>query len=330
MPTIPSTSVPLDPLTSVALPELDFFSGERLVDGPTPDPDDDDVIFVQPESGMISQDTLSQCPPQAIAKPHNVDPASLILHSPSSIIGTPFDPSPRFEYPFPSAEAPTDVVQELHPIVPSFHLISPVPAFPSIMPPLPLPGPLPLSTVTVPPVKLRPKTRNFSPTHPKLQARDPPVPPGLKQKLHLNGIGATATIKIQGFDITSLTLPSRSGVGRARGVSLSTLTKHANEPLGDAQIFNSRPETASVTKAGGIGEKQARVANKWKRHTLARCERDREFVVEAQAGAKHEPVEYSAATVAVVDILGGRPTRVPTRPPIPYVQPGVAPSHRPS
>ncbi|PIL35621.1 hypothetical protein GSI_02349 [Ganoderma sinense ZZ0214-1] len=284
MPTIPPTCVPLDPLTSIALPDPDFFSGEGLVNGPTPDPDDDDVMFVQPDSGMVSQDSLSQCPPQAIAKPHNVDPASLILHSPSSIIGTPFDPSPRFEYPFPTSAAPADIIQELEPIVPSFHLISPAPAFPSIMPPLPLPGSLPLMTVTVSPVKSRPETRNFSPTHPKLQARDPPVPPGLKHKLNQNGTGAAATIKIHGFDITSLTLPTLSSVGRGRGVSLSTLTdKHAHEPLGEAQILNSRPETASVTKAGGIGEKQARVANKWKRHTLARCERDREFVVDAQA-----------------------------------------------
>ena len=55
MPTIPPTCVPLDPLTSVALPESDFFSGEGLVNGPTPDPDNDDMILVQPDSGMVSQ-----------------------------------------------------------------------------------------------------------------------------------------------------------------------------------------------------------------------------------------------------------------------------------
>ena len=197
------------------------------------------------------------------------------------------------------------------------------------MPSLPLPGPLPLATITVPPAKPRAEPRNFSPTHLKLQARDPPVPPGLKQKLNQHASGTAATIKIHGFDVTTLTLPKAGSVGRARGVSLSTLNgKHAQEPLGKAQNLNSRLEVTPVTKAGGIGEKQARGANKWKRHTLARCERDRESVAEA-AGAKHEPVECSAASVADIHILGGRPTRVPTRSPIPYVPPTAVPSHRP-
>ena len=217
--------------------------------------------------------------------------------------------------------------------MPSFHLSSSISAFTPVIPTLPPPGPPPLATITVLPVKPRAETRNFSPTHPKLQARDPPVPPGLKHKLSQNGVGTAATIKIHGFDITALTLPKQpgAGVGRARGVSLSTLTGKHNraQPLGGAEVRDGCAEVESVTKAGGIGEKQqVCVANKWKRHTLARCERDREFVVDIHgpttATAKREPKGSSVA------VLGGKSTRVPTRLPIPYVPPPAAvPSHRP-
>ncbi|KAI1797165.1 hypothetical protein LXA43DRAFT_399114 [Ganoderma leucocontextum] len=321
MPTVPPTCVPVDPLASIPLPESGFFSGNGSVTGPTPDPDNDDVMLVQSDSGMVSQDTPSQCPPQTIAKPHHVEPGSLILHSPSSIIGTPFDLSPRFEYPFPPAAAPADVIQDLEPIVPSFHLVTPHFAFPSVVPPLAVPVSLPLSTSTLSSVKARVDTRNFSPTHLKLQARDPPVPPGLKHKINQNGTGNSATIKIYGFDLASLTLPKQLSVGRARGVSLSNLTDKS-EPLGE--VRNSRSEVASVTKIGGIGEKQACVVNKWKRHTLARCERDRESVVDSAAKCDSE-------CSSVADILSGK-SRVPTRSPIPYIPPTATAAlpHRPS
>ncbi len=189
------------------------------------------------------------------------------------------------------------------------------------MPSLPVPGALPLTTGSALSSKPRADVRSFSPTNWKLQACDPPVPPGLKHRINQNGADHAATVKINGFDVTSLSLPRPSSVGRMRGVSLGTLADKHCELFGE--VRNSRPGVAAVTKAGGIGEKQARVVNKWKRHTLARCERDREFVLDGAASAKRGSGYNSDA-----GILGGRPTRVPTRPPIPYAPPTAAPSRR--
>ena len=55
MPTVPPACVPLDPLTSIPLPESDFLSGDGSVGRPTPDPDDDNLMLVQSDSGAIPQ-----------------------------------------------------------------------------------------------------------------------------------------------------------------------------------------------------------------------------------------------------------------------------------
>lgn len=92
--------------------------------------------------------------------------ANLTLHSPSSIVGTPFDLSPRFEYPFPAG-----AVSE-----PDFSLAAAsYPAFPSALAAFSL-----LSSTSMP--ALPPTTARPAPTHPKLRSCQPPVPPGLAKK----------------------------------------------------------------------------------------------------------------------------------------------------
>ncbi len=89
--------------------------------------------------------------------------SDLSLHSPSSILGTPFDVSPRFEYPFPISSHSGE--QEL--MLPSSlsSVSSPLTAFTSSL------G-----------YASRREVHSYSPTHPKLLPRDPPVPPGLAKK----------------------------------------------------------------------------------------------------------------------------------------------------
>lgn len=96
-----------------------------------------------------------------VMKPH-LSLANLSLHSPSSIVGTPFDVEPRFEYPFPPSSGGTDGDSiSRHG---SMHLS------PTFSPVTFAPSSLPLSRGEVRTVSL------------KLQARDPPVPPGLAKK----------------------------------------------------------------------------------------------------------------------------------------------------
>ena len=55
MPSIPSTCVPVNALDSVVLPDNGLLSVDELISGPTPDPDTDDVVLVQPDDGMVFQ-----------------------------------------------------------------------------------------------------------------------------------------------------------------------------------------------------------------------------------------------------------------------------------
>ncbi|EJF64734.1 hypothetical protein DICSQDRAFT_159789 [Dichomitus squalens LYAD-421 SS1] len=305
MPTVPSTCVPVNALDSVVIPEAGLLPPDEVTSGPTPDPETDDVMLVQTDDGMILEASPSQCPPQTIAKPHRIELGSLILHSPSSIVGTPFDSSPRFEYPFPPAG---DVIDQLEPLVPSFHILSP--SFASFPPPTPsLPPPLPLSfpPSATPAAKPRPQSRCFSPTHLKLNAREPPVPPGLRHKIIRDNTGdSTTMISVMGFDIggaTSLNQPSR---GRRRSGSLSGLSDKlrllTQTPIDPSGV-------ARAKEAARIGAKPPQaheVDIKWKRHSLAICEIDREHDTDDATGGHpgHD---------VIADILRGK-SRGRTRP----------------
>ncbi|KAJ6591662.1 hypothetical protein DFH09DRAFT_1137622 [Mycena vulgaris] len=119
--------------------------------------------------------------------------ADLTLHSPSSmIVGTPFSDanSTRFEYPFPdksatssSPELPSGNSPPHH--SPTFSSISPSPSSSALasasQPQLALNAPPTLQhfPASFPPP---PELSNYSPTHPKMRAVDPPVPPALVKR----------------------------------------------------------------------------------------------------------------------------------------------------
>lgn len=88
----------------------------------------------------------------------------LSLHSPSSIVGTPFDvSSPRYEYPFPTPDA-----QEYEPTLGAALLGNNSHPF--------------VVAATQPPPLLSHPERAFVATHPRHFLRDPPVPPSLVAK----------------------------------------------------------------------------------------------------------------------------------------------------
>ncbi|KAL6298413.1 hypothetical protein BKA93DRAFT_696870, partial [Sparassis latifolia] len=104
-------------------------------------------------------------------KPH-ISLGNLTLHSPSSIMGTPFDLSPRFEYPFPPNVDPAEhTLPATMPTMPTFS--SSLVSFPASFLSVPLPQ-LPMPSTRA--------DRNHSHTHMRMQTRDPPMPPGLAKK----------------------------------------------------------------------------------------------------------------------------------------------------
>ncbi|GJE96226.1 hypothetical protein PsYK624_124200 [Phanerochaete sordida] len=182
MPTVPPTFVSLDSDDELFHHPAVITDDADCLSGPTPDPDFDEGILVPVVigDGVGAVTSHEHFAPKVASKPISMKPrldlSDLSLHSPSSIVGTPFDVSPRFEYPFPpsgsSAEAdsyPPSLNRMMSPFLVPYHS-----AFLPALPP-----PLPLS---------RPEARSHSPTHPKLQHRDPPVPPTLAKKRWSNTI----------------------------------------------------------------------------------------------------------------------------------------------
>ncbi len=102
--------------------------------------------------------------------PSHLGIGDLTLHSPSSIVGTPFDVSPKFEYPFPPS------MPDHQSTVSSIHATS---SSSATFPAMPAIGPHSLIFPTSQPHQHR---DSFSATHFKLQHRDPPVPPRLSTK----------------------------------------------------------------------------------------------------------------------------------------------------
>ncbi|KAH8100763.1 hypothetical protein BXZ70DRAFT_126442 [Cristinia sonorae] len=173
MPTVPSTFQ--DSSVGVVLPGVaDQITALDIPNSPTPDPDLDDLVLLPVVTGdplgAITSVSNDRTPAHLTREPKpRLSLSDLTLHSPSSgILGTPFDISePRFEYPFPES-TPDPVVYG--PSFPAFSTHIPVFASSSQLPP-----------VSTSWGKLD-SSKMFSPTHPKLQARDPPVPPGLVNK----------------------------------------------------------------------------------------------------------------------------------------------------
>ncbi|KAI0359914.1 hypothetical protein OH77DRAFT_1517492 [Trametes cingulata] len=286
MPTVPSTCVPLDSRVSVpgvsALADADILNIHERTAGPTPDPDTDDVVLVPVEQGnAVSQDSYDREPPQTSVKPR-IDLSGLNLHSPSSIVGTPFDISPRFEYPFPPATCspPFPSIYDFDPALPTIPpLGSHMSAFPSIAPP-------PVASTSFPFMsgaltgRTRGDIRSFSPTHPKLQSRDPPIPPSLVKKRRLHKAGTLDT-SVQAPPLT-----------RARSGSLSDLTE----------------------KLGRVAQAQARGRPEGPGFEHLDADRDRSHSLDVKR--KRAPLVRQSSDVTVVDQDS---SRLDAKPPLSHV-----------
>ncbi|KAI0703800.1 hypothetical protein BC835DRAFT_1410531 [Cytidiella melzeri] len=144
----------------------------------TPDADFAVEVVNQNGVGTLTSTTDSDATYQDKArasktfKPH-LCLSNLSLHSPHSFVGTPFDVSPRFEYPFPPTTGrDTGIITPS----PARHPTTTTPFAPTSL--------YVHGTVTLgqSPLALNRPGRSFSPTHPKLATRDAPVPPGLAAK----------------------------------------------------------------------------------------------------------------------------------------------------
>ena len=129
---------------------------------------------------------LSSVPESATPKRKpRLNLTDITLHSPSSILGTPFDVSePRFEYPFPASPPDPDFYPG-----PSF---APFAGHITSFGPTPPP---PVIASTSSSARHDP-AKALSPTHLKLQPRDPPVPPSLAKKRWSVSIKAPPQFKL--------------------------------------------------------------------------------------------------------------------------------------
>ncbi|KAI0327803.1 hypothetical protein GY45DRAFT_1081242 [Cubamyces sp. BRFM 1775] len=333
MPTVPPKCVPVDaysPLPAVsALSEAALFGPDERIAGPTPDPDTDDVVLVPVEQGnAVSQDLLAPAPPQTSEKPGRIDLGSLNLHSPSSIVGTPFDISPRFEYPFPPATCspPFPSFFEFDPSMASFPypaLSTSIPSAPPVVPPVSIPSyPLPPIAVGLP-GRARAETRSFSPTHPRLQPRDPPVPPSLVKKRRLNHNQSVAADAPQ--------LPKAGpAVGRPRAGSLSSLPEHLQRLAGaEAGEDRGRGEIPAVDRCQGEKDRSQSLDMQRRRIPLERHPSD-VTVVDHDSGVK-PPLSHasSSSTLIPPDYLDNKTAAVEDAPPR-SVSPSPASSPRSS
>ncbi|KAJ7733231.1 hypothetical protein DFH07DRAFT_968082 [Mycena maculata] len=169
---------------------------------------DENVIANDDESIHEEEDESSATPPKtpppitpSTTMPYLTNLADLTLHSPSSVIvGTPFSDihSTRFEYPFPD-KASTSSSPELSNTSPPQNSptfpISPSPSSSALLsvsqPQLVLNPPPALQhyPASFPPPSELP---NYSPTHPKMRAVNPPVPPALVKRRQRWSLGLGA------------------------------------------------------------------------------------------------------------------------------------------
>ncbi|KAI8980153.1 hypothetical protein BD414DRAFT_112489 [Trametes punicea] len=230
-----------------------------------------------------SQDSFEHAPPTPSVKPR-IDLSSLNLHSPSSIVGTPFDISPRFEYPFPPATCspPFPSLYDFDPAIPSFpSLASSIAAIPTGVPPMPASFPFP-PIATALPGRTRGETRSFSPTHPRLQHRDPPVPPSLVKKRKLNQASA--------FTFTPKDVP----IGRPRAGSLSSLPEHLQRLAHEAE--RGRAGDPLQHRASGEKERSQSLDARRKRASLERHPSDVTVVDQEGGNLSVKPPLFHASS----------------------------------
>ncbi|KAK0470254.1 uncharacterized protein EV420DRAFT_1499353 [Desarmillaria tabescens] len=155
--------------SSCLVADLSFMAVEspsEAVGWVEPDPDDKHKVSTEGESLKLTTTALTM----------PVGQTELTLHSPSTIIGTPFDvESPRFEYPFPeSSSRPTET---LHSLVSAASSISSLASLQS-----------PLNHIT--PIHLpQPDIPALLPVRTKVRTETIPIPPGLVEKRHRWSLG---------------------------------------------------------------------------------------------------------------------------------------------
>ncbi|KAJ7224351.1 hypothetical protein GGX14DRAFT_649825 [Mycena pura] len=230
-------------------------SGDGLNDPPAANVDNDNVIPSDDENIHASQEQSSTTPPKTpptepASMPPLPDLSGLTLHSPSSvIIGTPFSDvhSARFEYPFPD-KASTSSSPE---ITSSFSSISSSPSVPALVsvsqPQLVLPAPPTLQhfPASFPAPSELP---NYSPTHPKMRAVNPPEPPSLTKRRQRWTLGlGSLTRKLSlrsGGAATGQESPGAEGNGRRRTMG----DEHAQLGFGGGSTSLTTEEIPSSTR----------------------------------------------------------------------------------
>ncbi|KDQ59085.1 hypothetical protein JAAARDRAFT_33815 [Jaapia argillacea MUCL 33604] len=212
MPTVPSVPVSLFSSRDIVVPNpvpppdgnLRVRTDSDRMSGPTPDPEMDDEILIPVMNGSATSDNQKHAPSHRTSFPPRRLPSltNLVLHSPSSILGTPLDPTARFEYPFPiptetlSADADFSFYHSMFPppSISGTYPTSPTGSFTSILyhaaPAVPLLTPT-LSVPTFvggggvsmppPPVLVAPRSKTLQLKMPT-KTKEPPVPPSLVKK----------------------------------------------------------------------------------------------------------------------------------------------------
>ncbi|KAI0315551.1 hypothetical protein OF83DRAFT_1131505 [Amylostereum chailletii] len=121
------------------------------------------VVTTQPQS---TREGVFLRKPHPLALPSGI-PLTIPLPSPRPLVGTPFDPSPRYEYPFPTPH--TSSPMPYHPSIHDYHpsLVFPMPAMRTSS-----------NALSAPPARPQSASKRIMAQPP----RAPPVPPGLAKR----------------------------------------------------------------------------------------------------------------------------------------------------
>ncbi|KAJ7634093.1 hypothetical protein DFH06DRAFT_1139547 [Mycena polygramma] len=213
----------VEPQDAVSDPDVD----NNVIAG-----DEDENIARKDESAVTPPKTP---PPPSIPLPMLTNLSDLTLNSPSSmIVGTPFsDSNTRFEYPFPdnvTSDPPANTSPQNSPTFSSLSSSPSSSALVSMSQPQLVPNAPP--TLQHYPASFPPPSDlpSYSPTHPKMRAVDPPVPPALvkrRQRFSL-GLGAIS----RKLSLRSGSAPTSPGdVGHRRAMSDERANKNKSGTL---------------------------------------------------------------------------------------------------
>jgi len=168
-------------------------------------------------------------PPPAIMPPvdlvHNIP-----LHSPTPIVGTPFDVTANYEYPFPPDHDHHHHPSSSVPTIPSPILTSRPPSTGSQHLLSGSPPPHIVKSISPPPVSA---SYTFSLTHLKMRSREPPVPPGLitKRRRISEARSASNDSIRSGSDVSEDASPMSRGSAVSRSADSSPAQDTRNSTL---------------------------------------------------------------------------------------------------